>query len=350
MVYLDNAATTKPTFRACDWDGYWMNSNTSYANKEKEMLDQARDRIKECLGVKSGKVLFCRSATEAVEWLCSHKHFHMKYCGKYEHDSVYEPCVTVEPELVNQFDTIDLYLHQYTNNITGEVFDIKTIEERVHMYDKGYSFFGSDLTATIGHTTIPKHLDSFCDAVWFSGHKFHMEQGIGAIWLSDRLFDFFVGKKDSRNNYGLIHGTINTSAAIAMSWAMAHAVEWYNTIGQDHFPILASYLYREFERNNINYVMVPNDTSKKYCYAINAITLPNINADALQNYLASRRIYIGIGHSACADEANYRVLRAYGLSQAQCEDTIRISFSEDTTTADIDQFVQAIKEYKETYL
>ena len=96
--------------------------------------------------------------------------------------------------------------------------------------------------------------------------------------------------------------------------------------------------------------MVPADTNKRYSYAINAVTLPNINADALQVYLASKQIYIGIGHSACADVADYRVLKAYGLSDEDCECTIRVSFSPDTSKAEITELVKAIKEFKEKYL
>lgn len=347
MIYLDNAATTCPKYYGWDWSSCWLNSNTPYARGLKVVLDEARDRIKKALGVKSGKVLFCRSATEAVEWLTSRKHLSGRYTSHFEHDSVL--WMPTDVNMIGEHDTIDIYLHQHTNQMTGEIFDIKAIEERLHKYDKGYAFFGSDFTATIGHAPIPKDLDDFCDAVWFSGHKFHVEKGIGAIWLSDRLFEYLGGSEDSRNEYGLIHGTVNAPAAIALSYGMMDAVRWYEA-HTDHYPILASHLYGELTINHIRYKMVPADTDKRYSYAINAITLPSINADALQAYLASKQIYIGVGHSACADVADYRVLKAYGLSDEDCECTIRISFSPDTSKAEITELVKAIKEFKEKYL
>lgn len=347
MIYLDNAATTYPKYYGWDWSSYWLNSNAPYARGSKVVLDEARDRIKEALSVKSGKVLFCRCATEAVEWLTSRRHLSGRYTSHFEHDSVL--WMPTDVNMIREYDTIDIYLHQHTNQMTGEIFDIKAIEEHLHKYDKGYAFFGSDFTATIGHAPIPKGLDDFCDVVWFSGHKFHVEKGIGAIWLSDKLFEYLGGSEDSRNEYGLIHGTVNAPAAIALSYGMIDAVRWYEA-HTDHYPILASHLYGELTINHIRYKMVPADTDKRYSYAINAITLPSINADALQAYLASKQIYIGVGHSACADVADYRVLKAYGLSDEDCECTIRVSFSPDTSKAEITELVKAIKEFKEKYL
>lgn len=356
MIYLDNAATTYPKYYGWDWSSCWLNSNAPYARGSKTMLDEARDRIKEALGVKSGKVLFCRSATEAVEWLCNRfpkfPYETVICCSPYEHDSA-ETAIKVAT--FNKVTTkipkdCDIYLQQHTNQITGEIFNVAGISEEVWATTDHFAFFGSDFTATIGHSPIPENLDTFCDAIWFSGHKFHVEKGIGAIWLSDRLFEYLRGSEDSRNEYSLIHGTVNVPAAIALSYGMLHAVQMYNQYGEDHFTALASQLYHSLQQNDIEYTCVRNSRDNHHTDAINAIILHNINADALQTYLASKQIYIGVGHSACADVADYRVLKAYGLSDEDCECTIRVSFSQDTSKAEITEFVKAIKEFKEKYL
>lgn len=347
MVYLDNAATTYPKYFAWDWSSYWLNSNAPYAHGSKALLDGARENIKKALGVKSGKMLFCRSATEAVEWLTRQRHLSSRYTSRFEHDSVL--WMPTDVNMIHEYDTIDIYLHQHTNQMTGEIFNIKAIEERLHKYDRGYAFFGSDFTATIGHAPIPKDLDDFCDAVWFSGHKFHVEKGIGAIWLSDRLFEYLGGSEDSRNEYGLIHGTVNVPAAIALSYGMMDAVRWYEDGGEDYFTALASEMFHQLREGGIDYTYVNNTRGNVHTDAINAIILPNINADALQTYLASKQIYIGVGHSACADVADYRVLKAYGLGDEDCRSTVRVSFNMSNTRADIVAFVQGIKEFKEKY-
>ena len=197
--YLDNASTTETKFFAKDF--YHLgnpNSQHSFGVNASRDLDDAKERIKRCLGVKGGKVLFCRCASEAVERLCDN-FIGDKTCSPYEHDSVLEKCgycdISLEgfPEYINGMKFYDeknfLYLHQFVNNITGTKFDIESIGKMCR--DNG-AFFGSDFTAAIGHVFIPKHLESFCNCVFFSGHKFHAEQGVGAIWLSDRLVNYLV--------------------------------------------------------------------------------------------------------------------------------------------------------------
>lgn len=346
MVYLDNASTTFPKFFAKDYL-VLGNPNSSHglgieANKA---LDEARERIKRSLGVKSGKVLFCRCATEAVEWLVerfgAYSSFKTVLCSKYEHDSVFD---VSRYHYTDNFDWIvekDLVFHQYVNQLTGTVHNIETIGRRIQSTG---AFFGSDFTAAIGHAPIPKNLDTFCDDIWFSGHKFGCEQGIGAIWLSDRLFKYLGGEKDSRNNYGLLHGTPNVSGAIAMSYAMEHAV----SLAIGNYDFFADELFCLLRKNKIDFKVVDSDKPKSY--AINAITLHGINADALSTFLSSKGIYIGVGNSACADNEDYRVLEAFGLSKQEASETVRISFCEDTSLEDIDAFIKGVKEFKEMFV
>ena len=85
-------------------------------------------------------------------------------------------------------------------------------------------------------------------------------------------------------------------------------------------------------------------------YAINAIRLPGFNADALQQYLASKQIYVSIGGSACAEKHDYRVLNAYGLSNDEASEVIRVSFGEDSSIEDVKALVDGIKEFKEKFV
>lgn len=83
---------------------------------------------------------------------------------------------------------------------------------------------------------------------------------------------------------------------------------------------------------------------------INAIMFDNINADSLQQYLASKQIYIGIGGSACSSLHDFRVLNACGLTNDEASHVVRVSFGDGTTEHDIDAFVNAVVEYKEKFL
>ena len=83
--------------------------------------------------------------------------------------------------------------------------------------------------------------------------------------------------------------------------------------------------------------------------AINAIRLNGINADALQQFLASRGVYVGVGGSACSAAHDYRVLRAYGLTDDEASEVIRVSFGDETTASDIEALVEGIKEYRRQF-
>lgn len=354
MVYLDWASTAPVRYFTKD---YYIpgnpNSNHFMGLQANQALNEARNRIMDCLDVRSGKVLFCRCATEAVEWLCKviNKHRILRnniVCSPYEHDSLIDSCYDVwDTEYINVL--LDrknlLYLHQYVNQLTGTVFPIKSIGKQIQSTG---AFFGSDLTAAIGHYPLPDNLESFCDSVWFSGHKFSCEHGIGAIWLSDRLFKYLGGEEDSRNNYGLIHGTPNVSAAVAMSYAMENAIDGLEDGNDEHWRSLLGYLEMKLLDNRIECDVIAKDKPKTY--AINALYLPNINADALTQYLSTKSIYISPGHSACADNDDYRVLEAFGLTKQQASQTVRISFGESTTREDIDALVNGIVEFKEMFV
>ena len=352
MVYLDHAATSFPTkYFAKDFPIYGnANSPHSLGIQANQALEEARNRIKEALGVESGKVLFCRCATEAVEWLCKKlPSQRASFCSYIEHDSVGQSAEYFLPcESFKKMNWLhdDLVLHQYVNQLTGTVFPIESIGKQVQSTG---AFFGSDFTAAIGHYPLPNNFESFCDAVWFSGHKFGCEQGIGAIWLSDRLFKYLGGSEDSRNEYGLIHGTPNVSAAVAMSYAMEHAIEevW---VMEAKTQNLVFYLQRMLNKNNIEYHVVCDDQPKTY--AINALYLPKFNADALVNFLSSKGIYISPGHSACSNDAveASRVLEAFGLTKQEASQTVRVSFGLNTSQEDINALSNGIIEFKRLFI
>lgn len=355
ITYLDHAATSFPIkYFAKDFPVYGnANSPHSLGIQANQVLEEARNRIKEGLGVESGKVLFCRCATEAVEWLCrkflsygDNLHTH---CSQYEHDSVYNNSsydwdFNEYIEFCYPTDGY-IYFHQHTNQLTGTVHPIESIGKQVQSTG---AFFGSDITATIGHYPIPSNFDTFCDVAFFSGHKFGCEQGIGAIWLSDRLFKYLHGSEDSRNEYGLIHGTPNVSAAVAMSHALIHAVAnaERNNI---RYGKLVNHMGNKLLENDILYHIHDVELTNK-THAINALYLPGFNADALVQFLSSRKIYVSPCYSACADNADYRVAEAMGMSKEQASQTIRVSFGEDTSFEDVETLVKGIVEFKKLFI
>ena len=333
MIYLDNAATTKPIWHRST--ELFFNSNMPYAIQEKKYLQHSEQIIKNFLGVKSGKILYFRCATEAIEWLASK----MQYveCSQYEHDSVYN--VRHSQRIINdQF----LYCMQLVNQITGDI-QYSAIWDALNRW----WFNGSDLTAAIGHIEMPKNIESTFDAVWFSGHKFHTEKNIGVMWISDKLFQALGDSDDPTNQYGLVRGTIDIDGVVMV----AKALEWLTTnqyLFFNQFDELYKALSDALIKYNIEYDYICNNLITK-SRAINAVRLYGIDADSLATYLSSKDIYIGVGHSACSDAKDYRVLNAFGCIGGAEEEVIRVSFSFENTVLDVKKLVEEIKNYKEKY-
>lgn len=341
MIYLEYAATNPFTKYSCSKYGQFLNPNANYAYKEQKLLDDCANRVKAAIGAKSGKVVFGGTSSQLIENLMNRAKRNTVICSKYEHDSFlrynYDSVGKVE-EIPNSIDSMPesygkmLVMWQGVNNITGEIFPIEQIGSICHEFN---SFYICDMTAMIGKAPIPVNIDQWCDCAVWSGHKLGTEVGIGVMWLSNKFNDWLGDFK--------LHGTPNLAGAMAITDAIEDACK----SSMKHYIDLYMYLYHKLVNANIQFQVIGDRL--KTC-AINAIIFDDINADSLQQYLASKQIYIGIGGSACSSLHDFRVLDACGLTNDEASRVVRVSFGDGTTERDIDAFVNAVVEYKEKFL
>ena len=357
MVYLDYAATCpvvkypQQLYRNVLGEGYFLNPNANYAYKEKRLLSEAENRVKKAIGAKGGKVVFGGTSSQLIENLFTHiydeTNEYLTICSVYEHDSVWR--------FADQWGNIESLKHVIqtyhgdkqlivclmgVNNLTGEIFPIEEIGKLCHERD---AFYICDMTAMIGKAPIPTNIDQWCDCAVWSGHKLGTELGIGAMWVSDRLDKWLNGFK--------LHGTPNLAGALAMTQAVEDACDKENLTKQEHeWFDLQLYLEQLFFEQDVEFEYAGELIAPKFTNAIHAIRLPGFNADALQQYLAFKQIYVSIGGSACAEEHDYRVLNAYGLSNDEASEVIRVSFGEDSSVEDVEALVEGIENFKELYL
>ena len=206
------------------------------------------------------------------------------------------------------------------------------------------------MTAMIGKAPIPANIDQWCDCAIWSGHKLGTEGGIGAMWLSDKFNEWLGDFK--------LHGTPNLAGAMAITDATEDACKKVEEHEARVYE-LYRYMLDKFTDNDIhgaviNNVLKPDKSNANEpahsVSAINAVMFDDINADSLQQYLASKQIYIGIGGSACSSLHDFRVLNACGLTNDEASHVVRVSFGDETTERDIDEFVNAIVEFKEKFV
>lgn len=347
-VYLDWAATS-PTVRfPIDTSKQWSNPNAAYAYEDRKMLMDCEERIKAAIGAKGGHVLYFRCATDAMEWL-TEKTYELDPIrdfahSPYEHDAtVYGMCA-----MPDELDGMEFYCHQLVNQLTGEIHDIKSVHEQLLQYDD-VPFLICDCTAAIHHISLrAAKVCQYADCICMSSHKLGCPD-IAFVWIDDRLFDWLGGGKDIRNQWGLKHGSISVGHVLAL----ADAVEWacdskrLNDMNNWYLRLF-DYLHCELKKADIDFSVIA-DMKPSTC-AINAIRLNGLNADAVQQYCASKGVYIGVGGSACNAAGDFRVLNAYGLTNDEAAEVIRVSFGDETTKDDIDDLVYVIKKYKERFV
>lgn len=344
MVFLDYASTCPIVkFSSQQYDGFYCNPNAAYAYAERKMLMECEERIKAAIGVKSGHVLYFRCATEAIDWLYRATIEQAAYIwwrrSPYEHDA----CQFGYEAKVNHIsDAIDFYIHQWVNHITGEIFSLKTIRSQLLETCK----LIVDATAGFGKAKLPSGLDDIADALFMSGHKIGCPE-LSFMWLSDSLCKWLGATKDIRNQWGLHHGSLSVASVMALTDAVEWACDDYllGAFIEDNVDRYDQ-MFTSLRDAEIDFKII-RPTIK--ASAINAIRLSGINADSLQQFLASRGIYVGIGGSACSAAHDYRVLRAYGLTDNKASEVIRVSFGVETTERDIEALVEGIKEYRRQF-
>lgn len=345
MAFLDWASTSPEIrFTASKYDGPHCNPNAAYAENERGLLREAEVRIKQAIGVDGGHVLYFRCATEAIRWL--HSEVLVRDEGSWWRHSPYEhdACqIGMTNELNEVVDAVDFYVHQWVNHITGEIFSLKEIKaqlpENVQLV--------VDATAGFGKAVLPRNLENIASVLFMSGHKIGCPE-LSFMWLDDELCEWLGATKDIRNQWGLHHGSLSVTSVLAL----ADAVEWACDDLEQLSCIknwLARYhqMFTELSNAGIDFKTICPTIKIS---AINAIRLNGINADALQQFLASRNIYIGVGGSACSAAHDYRVLvNGYGLTDDEAAEVIRVSFGPETTADDIKALVDGIKEYRRQF-
>lgn len=351
MVYLDYASTY-PYMVHSENDAkeyeFHANPNANYAYVDRAILQSCEARIKRAIGVEQGHILYFRTATDCIEWL--HDAVIKKNPSTswghspYEHDCCLYGDVTMENK--------DFYIHQLVNHITGDIFDPLHIGLELDRVNKDVEpMLILDATAAINHIMMPEDLDDLASALFMSGHKIGCPD-ISFMWLNNDLFNLLGGGNDIRNQYGLKHGSLSVRSikelADTVECIYDNFVKFSEYINETYYNLYAR-LCCELEDNNIEYDVIGKQNMATA--TINAIRLHGINADALQQFLATKKIYIGIGHSSCAGEEDYRVLvDGYGLSKQEASEIIRASFGEDSSVEDVEALVEGIKNFKELYV
>ena len=370
MIYLDNAATTPVPAAVADamYDvltRHFGNPSSQYpiGQEMKRAVEDWRAVIAAALGCPPERLYFTSCGTESDNWAIQSAVWQGRHTGRHiittavEHSAVLEPCrwlaqqgyevtylkpdrsgqITVEQVAAALRDDTVLVSMMLVNNETGCVFPVaetaRLLRER-----KSRALLHCD--AVQGFLKVPCAPEAWgVDLMSLSAHKLGGPKGIGALYISDRFRSVRPLLPGGGQERGLRSGT-EATAQIA---GFAKAVELRLTDYDAKLAHMAA--LRDSCRARLLTIpgMVP----------VAAGTAPHILALSLAGYpsanivtdLGAQGICISAG-SACHQGKASHVVSALGLDRRTAAGVIRISFSPDNTTSDVDALYDALKAHQ----
>ncbi|MBF7016856.1 cysteine desulfurase family protein [Staphylococcus durrellii] len=372
MIYLDNAATTKPnqdvldTFLKVNQTLYFNPSSPHKAGVQAEqLLIQAKYQINTLLSLNNNyDIVFTSGATEsnniALQGIAKKKKMFAPeiITSVLEHPSVLE----VVRELGNQgfvikyvgiqsdgridleqlkslmSDKVGLVTCMHVNNIMGQVQPIAEIGRIVNEYPKAH--FHVDAVQAIGK--IPLCLKGV-HSMSMSGHKFNGLKGQGVL-LVKNVHQIEPIMQGGGQELGIRSGTINLPINISIVKAIKYAVQNQPQLHQK-LRSFNSDLRKFVDEYKGVYINSPDDAAP---HILN-IAFSGVKGEVLVNAFSKFDVMLSTT-SACASkkaELN-EVLLGMNIPKSNIEGSIRLSLGVNTTSNDIATFKEIfMKVYEE---
>ncbi len=370
LIYLDNAATTRPCPEAVEamrlaLTENWGNPSATHGpgREARQLLEDSRKSVLNALKAKNGTLIFTSGGTEADNQALKCAARQARHRGKHiisseaEHEAVLNSLrdlaaegwevTLLKPDETGRIpveavaealreDTVLVSL-MLVNNETGAVNDLPGVQEM--MRQKGSSAL-LHTDAVQAFTKLPLAPDRLgVDMISLSGHKIGGPKGIGALWLRQglKLPPLLHGGGQEGN---LRSGT-EPMPAIAGFGAAARAAA-----GRDTAAAAETYAsLRRLLAESLPEAVLIGGTHGPCAGHICCVSFPGCRAEVLQNWLDSQGVCVSRG-SACAKGRRSHVLEAMGLPPAVIDGALRVSFSPETTEEDVIEFCRLVKEAK----
>lgn len=369
MIYLDNAATTRPSEKAIEAaNNAFLNfGNPSSLHRlgidAEKILKATRSAVAEKLSVDAKNIFFTSGGTEAnntaILGYCLKNQKRGKHLitTKIEHPSVLEPFKHLENRgfsvtylNVAKDGTIslsDLYdaLCEDTllvsvmavNNETGVIQPVDKIKDIMRKKSPNAALHSDCVQAFMKIPLCPKKWG--VDMLSVSGHKIHALKGTGVLYLADNIHldPILWGGGQER---GTRSGTENTAGIAALYAAVEENLE----LKKDKRRELMDKILKAIPNTKVN------GTGENSGYILN-VSFSGIKAEVLLHSLEARGIFVSTG-SACSSNKPQpsHVLTAMGVSRENIDGAIRFSFSEEDFDCDcvvkvLSEEVEKIRKY-----
>ena len=372
IIYFDNFATTSLNEEVFDSMKNFLIYNYSnpssiyeFSQKSRVAIEKSRENISNYINADKNELFFTSGGTEADNWAFigmtlfkGRKNGHIILTA-FEHSAILETAKFLKnrgfdvtyifPDRDGFIDAKDvtdairedtfLVSVMYVNNEVGTIQDIKKICSFVKKKNPNIVFH-TDAVQALSEIKIDVK-DLNVDLLSVSGHKVHAPKGIGALYIKSgtEIENFIFGGSQERSRRA---GTENVAGIVGFSKAIDILRDSREKNVSKRFALREYFLKilnENFSRFNIN-----GSLENRYSGNIN-ISFPEVDKEMLIMSMDFRGICIS-GGSACSSGAveKSHVLDAMGIEEELKNSAVRISFGENNTFEEIDEFILALKE------
>ncbi len=354
MIYLDNAATTKPSISAISKaqifnNDEFFNPSALYSGGLNcaRNIKLAKESILKNLSSTNHDVVFTSCGSESDNLAI----FGVVKRGVFvttqgEHSAVYKPFLELknrgyavhfielnkdgsinQESLFNYVknNRVDFVSIVHVNNETGAINDINKIAKNIKEINNKIIFHSDGVQA---YGKIPYKLSKDIDLYSISAHKINGLKGVGALIKRKNLSVSPLIYGGGQEN-GIRSGTENVFGIKVLEYC---GIEKYNNLLENYNKVQE---LKEYFMNNLNkeiFKIISGENSSPYILTVSAIGL---RGEVLMHALENDNIIVGNG-SACSSKNRFsRVIEACGYSNDVLDGIIRISFSLETTMDDV---------------
>jgi cysteine desulfurase len=356
LIYLDNAATTKPSQTAIN-DALIFNETAFYnpsalyreGIKASQLIKDAKNYILSTITSSKHDLIFTSCGTESDNQaiFCAVKRG-IFVTTKGEHSAVQKCFIELKNKNI-QTEFIDLNsdgsvneekLYSFikdnpnvtfvsivhVNNETGAINDINKIAKNIKAINKDIIFHSDGVQA---YGKIPFKLCEYVDLYSISAHKINAFKGTGALIKKKglNLSPYILGGGQEN---GLRSGTENLFGIKVFEFA---AKEHYSTIKNDfeYVKTLKSAFLDKIDKEI--FTIISSDNCSPYVVSVSA---KGLKGEIIMHSLETEGIIVGNGSACSSKNPHSRVIEACGYDLAVLSGVVRVSFSNKTTLEEVE--------------
>ena len=364
--YFDNAATTKikpevlKAMMPYLTEEYGNPSSLySIGRNSKKAIEKAREKVANLINCDKNEIYFTGCGTESDNTALKGIAYRHKKKGnhiittKIEHNAVLESCKTLEKQgfEITYLDVDEegiINLQELNDAITdntilisimfanNEIGTIQPIEKISKIAKEKNIIFHTDAVQAVGNIPIDVK-EMGIDMLSMSGHKKKKKKGIGALYVRKEIeFDKFMNGGHQEKNKRA--GTENIAGIIGLGKACEIALKDMEYHIR-HTKSLRDYYLEEVKRN-IEDIKINGAIENRLPGNAN-ISFKGIDSTALLLELDKKGICCSSGSACNSGEPNpSHVLTAIGLDSDMAKSSLRTTFGEFNTRAEVDYLMQ----------